>query len=296
MASYANRYPANTFSGLLNVDNSTTGVDSTLRPVQDGAGHALPMEVSTSYINIVSFKYNGNIVSFAGAFAVSGAYACTMTLTGATTVTLPTSGTLLSSATAVTVAQGGTGLQTLTANNVLIGAGTSNVTFVAPGSNGTVLMSNGTTFSSSALDTNAKTCFVTNSSAQADVTGDGTTYTLLFDTATVNDGTMMNLATGTLTAPTTGAWWVGGAIRLGGLAAGHTTCVIAVSGGPTLWSSGAIGSLRNGSNELIIPFNQLTFLTASSTYTITITISGSTKVVDIISSGTQIYFTFLPTA
>lgn len=45
-----------------------------------------------------------------------------------------------------TPAQGGTGLTTLTANNLLVGAGTSNVTFIAPGSNGQVLKSNGTTW------------------------------------------------------------------------------------------------------------------------------------------------------
>jgi len=48
------------------------------------------------------------------------------------------------------VANGGTGASTLTANNVLIGNGTSAVAFVAPGSNGNVLTSNGTTWTSAA--------------------------------------------------------------------------------------------------------------------------------------------------
>jgi len=51
---------------------------------------------------------------------------------------------------AIPVAAGGTGLATLTANNVLIGNGTSNVTFVAPGSTGNVLTSNGSTWTSAA--------------------------------------------------------------------------------------------------------------------------------------------------
>ena len=54
------------------------------------------------------------------------------------------------SVTPFAVASGGTGLATLTANNVLIGNGTSNVTFVAPGSNGNVLTSNGSTWTSAA--------------------------------------------------------------------------------------------------------------------------------------------------
>lgn len=47
----------------------------------------------------------------------------------------------------LTVARGGTGLATLTSNSLLVGAGTGNVGFIAPGANGTVLTSNGTTAS-----------------------------------------------------------------------------------------------------------------------------------------------------
>ena len=47
------------------------------------------------------------------------------------------------------VGNGGTGATTLTANNVLLGNGTSAVQFVAPGTNGNVLTSNGTTWVSS---------------------------------------------------------------------------------------------------------------------------------------------------
>jgi hypothetical protein len=44
----------------------------------------------------------------------------------------------------ITVTQGGTGLNTLTANAVIVGNGTGNVGFVAPGTNGNYLTSNGT--------------------------------------------------------------------------------------------------------------------------------------------------------
>lgn len=49
------------------------------------------------------------------------------------------------------VAQGGTGLTTLTANNVILGDGTNDVKLVAPGTSGNVLTSNGTTWTSTAL-------------------------------------------------------------------------------------------------------------------------------------------------
>jgi len=88
---------------------------------------------------------------------ISGDTSGTVTLqapavAGTTTLTLPaTSGTVITGAGGVTgVASGGTGAATLTANNVILGAGTSAVTFVAPGSTGNVLTSNGTTWTSAA--------------------------------------------------------------------------------------------------------------------------------------------------
>lgn len=73
------------------------------------------------------------------------------TLTASRTLTLPdNTGTVLTTGATVTVAQGGTGATTLTANNVLLGNGTSAVQVVAPGTNGNVLTSNGTTWVSQA--------------------------------------------------------------------------------------------------------------------------------------------------
>lgn len=65
------------------------------------------------------------------------------TLTNATglPIVAGTTGTL-------SVARGGTGATTLTANNVLLGNGTSAPLFVAPGTSGNVLTSNGTTWQS----------------------------------------------------------------------------------------------------------------------------------------------------
>ncbi len=53
-------------------------------------------------------------------------------------------------ATTIAVASGGTGATTLTANNVLLGNGTSSPQFVAPGTSGNVLTSNGSTWISAA--------------------------------------------------------------------------------------------------------------------------------------------------
>ena len=56
---------------------------------------------------------------------------------------------ITSTVTPVGVTSGGTGLGTLSANNVILGAGTSTPTFVAPSTSGNLLTSNGTTWVSS---------------------------------------------------------------------------------------------------------------------------------------------------
>jgi hypothetical protein len=67
------------------------------------------------------------------------------------------------------VARGGTGATTLTANNVLLGNGTSAPLTVAPGTSGNVLTSNGTTWQSTAPAASGGT--VTSITAGAGLTG-----------------------------------------------------------------------------------------------------------------------------
>lgn len=92
------------------------------------------------------------------------------------------------------VANGGTGAATLTANNVLLGNGTSALQVVAPGTNGNVLTSNGTTWTSAALSNvvtslNGQTGAITNTSKNAIgsiwLASDGS----VFSVATLNGGT-----------------------------------------------------------------------------------------------------------
>jgi hypothetical protein len=59
-----------------------------------------------------------------------------------------TTGTAAGLSATLAVASGGTGATSLTANNVILGNGTSAVQTVAPGANGNVLTSNGTTWTS----------------------------------------------------------------------------------------------------------------------------------------------------
>ena len=105
-----------------------------------------------------------NGVSFNGSADITVADATKLPLAGGTmtgaisfagsqtwpTFNQNTTGTASNVTGIVGVANGGTGLATLTANNVILGNGTSAVQTVAPGTAGNVLTSNGTTWISSA--------------------------------------------------------------------------------------------------------------------------------------------------
>jgi len=108
-------------------------------------------------------------------------YAPTLTGTGASgTWGISISGNA-ATATSVTgtvaVGNGGTGATSLTANNVLLGNGTSAVQVVAPGTSGNVLTSDGTTWASTAAaGVPSTTTNVTTASASVTLTLDTTTY------------------------------------------------------------------------------------------------------------------------
>lgn len=80
--------------------------------------------------------------------AIGAQYGGTGLNTSASTGVPSISGGTWSVNTQLPVTLGGTGLGTLTLNNVILGNGTSNPQFVAPGTNGNVLTSNGTTWTS----------------------------------------------------------------------------------------------------------------------------------------------------
>lgn len=72
----------------------------------------------------------------------------------------------------VGVANGGTGQTSLTANNVILGNGTSAVQFVAPGSSGNILTSNGTTWQSTAPAGGGSWVYLSSATASSSATVD----------------------------------------------------------------------------------------------------------------------------
>lgn len=83
----------------------------------------------------------------------------TMATQNATAVAI--TGGSITGITDLLVADGGTGVSALTANNVILGNGTSPVQFVAPGTSGNVLTSDGTTWASTAPTASSLTLLAT---------------------------------------------------------------------------------------------------------------------------------------
>jgi hypothetical protein len=127
-----------------------------------GAGAVQELPISVTAAGNVTIPNNFAVTGttgLTGNTTVTG----TLGITGTTTATnLNATGTV-GFTNALAVTSGGTGAATLTANNVLIGNGTSAVTSVAPSTAGNVLTSNGTSWASTPAATGAYTEYLNQS-------------------------------------------------------------------------------------------------------------------------------------
>lgn len=121
------RVPAN---GELLIGN---GSDFTLANITAGSGATITN--TAGGIQISATGSGGTVTSVTASSPLASS--------GGNTPDISLSGT-------IGVGNGGTGATTLTLNNVILGNGTSAVQFVAPGTSGNVLTSNGTTWQSTA--------------------------------------------------------------------------------------------------------------------------------------------------
>jgi hypothetical protein len=139
----------NTVSKVWIIENATSGSQSIT--ISQGSGATVTIATGTKAMIVTDGAGGGAAVTLANP-TVSLATGVTGTLPIANGGTGTTSTTFANLTTNVTgtlpVGNGGTGATTLTLNNVILGNGTSAPLFVAPGSNGNVLTSNGTTWQS----------------------------------------------------------------------------------------------------------------------------------------------------
>jgi len=130
-------FAENSAGTVTRIMNNPAGL---VYPTADGTAGQV---ISTNGSGVLSFAAasTGTVSSVALSGGTTG-----LTVSGSP---ITTSGTITLAGT-LAVANGGTGAATLTANNVLLGNGTSALQAVAPGTTGNVLTSNGTTWTSAA--------------------------------------------------------------------------------------------------------------------------------------------------
>lgn len=119
------------------------------------------------------------------------------------------------------------------------------------------------------------------------VTGDGTAYTVNFDTELSDVGN--NFASNTFTAPVTGNYLLTGNVNMYNLGAAHTQAIVSVVTTSNTFivgyqNSAVTRELASGNNILAIPFSIVVPMSATNTALIQLTVSGSTKTVNLLGS------------
>ena len=117
----------------------------------------------------------------------------------------------------------------------------------------------------------------------SNVTGDGTMYTVLFDTLQAGAG--YNTGTGAWTVPATGKYLIGSSVGAAGLEAGHSqfNYFYYVNGTGSSFCNFNGGNARNAANELTAGgFSTVLYLTVGDSVTYKLYVHGGTKAVDLI--------------
>lgn len=133
------------------------------------------------------------------------------------------------------------------------------------------------------------------SSTATNVTGDGTNYTILYDTELWDIGSNYNPATGIFTAPYTGLYLFVAGTTWGGLAAGNTIIDSYFRNSALTAYSGIVdttaATARDANNQLTTSTCAQYYLTAADTVLVSARAFSTTKVVDVLGGATvQTYF------
>lgn len=132
----------------------------------------------------------------------------------------------------------------------------------------------------------------TNSGALTDVTGDGTVYTIAFDSEVADVGGNYNNGSYTFTAPVTGVYLFNLRLTLSGLAAAHTqgSILLTSTGGAEHLFNANYGAIRDVNNNLRLNGSAILYLSATNTVVAQVAVYNGTKVVDISGTAHTNYF------
>ena len=185
-------------AGTLPVLAGGTGVTTST-----GSGSSVLNTSPTLVTPLLGTPTSGNLANCTGypAGSLTGNFVSTFSAgtTGFTPSTATTGAVTLAGT--LNIANGGTGSTSLTANNVLLGNGTSALQVVAPGTSGNVLTSNGTTWVSSAPAASGATITGTTTSGTYYVVGTTSTSGSLTTASISNTNAVSyNANTGALSA------------------------------------------------------------------------------------------------
>lgn len=127
----------------------------------------------------------------------------------------------------------------------------------------------------------AQPCFSAYASTQSNVTGDGTTYQIIFANADVNIGTMLNTGTGTVTIPATGRYQFNINITVSGLTVAMTNSnlIINQAGSQTRTYTIYTGNIQASSS--------IGFFSVSGSVIINCTANDTIKITLLILNGTK---------
>ena len=227
---------------------------STTAAATPSAGNLVAGELALNTVDEkLYFKNSAGTVKLLASNATSAPVLSFQTSLSGLTPSTATTGVVTLAGT-LGVASGGTSLATLTANNVILGNGTSAPLFVAPSTSGNILTSNGTTWASSAP-----------AAGGAALSNDTATATDLYPMfAAATSGTPTTVYTSNaklLYKPSTGELKASELVASNGIvvnsqtvSASYTIAVgfSAMSSGPVTISSGQAVTVSSGSRWVVI--------------------------------------------
>jgi hypothetical protein len=271
------------FIGGYYQNNGGSSTASTI----SGAGGGVTF-LGVSYFNNVITSTNGSL--FQG---LNTSFFSALTLSGATD-TISNCAISAGTSSAISISAGGA----LTIDNSVIGTTNTN----AITGLGSITFSNLTfSDSSSTINTTTQAATYTDlgkyratkqpaflaylTSSALNVTGDGTTYVIVYSAEQFDVGNDFNTGTGIFTAPVTGKYPLSFVVSLDQLAAGHTSLLIQINtSNLTNIQTFRFNPAPILTSPTIVTGSLLCDMDAADTAKIQVTVSGSTKVVDVVGS------------